>query len=143
MCSGFYSRLYSRQEPNQQQSTNQQDILSLVSNQLSSHMTHLLADPLTVEELHMALKQMAHGRSPGPDSITAKFFYRFWDLLRDDFTKMVQDSVAQGRFPAGVTLGTIILLYKIGDHADLSSWRLMTLLNASYKIVAKALQIRI
>ena len=40
-----------------------------------------------------------------------------------------------------MTRGAIILLPKLGPHEDLGNWRPITLLNATYKIVAKALQL--
>jgi len=42
-----------------------------------------------------------------------------------------------------MTSGLIALIFKAGDRASLSNWRPITLLNALYKIVAKALQIRL
>jgi len=56
---------------------------------------------------------------------------------------MVQESKSQGHLSLEMTFGTISLIFKAGDHADLSNWRPLTLLNVSYKIVAKALQTRI
>ena len=42
-----------------------------------------------------------------------------------------------------MTAGLISLIYKAGPREDLSNWRPITLLNTSYKILAKALQLRI
>ena len=54
---------------------------------------------------------------------------------------MVQKSVKDGGFPNGVTKGLIILLPKCSDLHLLNNWRPITLLNISYKIFAKALQL--
>jgi hypothetical protein len=42
-----------------------------------------------------------------------------------------------------MTRGLIALIHKVGDREYLSNWRPITLLNSSYKIFAKALQIRL
>jgi hypothetical protein len=42
-----------------------------------------------------------------------------------------------------MTKGLIALLPKDANHEDLSNWRLIMLLNASYKIYAKAMQLRL
>jgi len=56
---------------------------------------------------------------------------------------MVIKLVAQGCLLSGMTLGIIALNFKAGDRIDLTNWRPITLLNVSYKIIVKALQIRL
>ena len=56
---------------------------------------------------------------------------------------MVHNSVLAGRFSKGVTKGLITLIPKSGDLKLLNNWRPITLLNKSYKIYAKALQIQL
>ena len=56
---------------------------------------------------------------------------------------MVQSSITRSALPPGVPDGLIVLLHKGGEHATLNNWRLITLLNISYKLVAKALQKRL
>jgi len=99
------------------------------------------SQPLTKQELYDALILMANGKSLGPNGIVTEFFKHFWDLIGDDYYEMVRSSICQGRLPSSMTSGTIALLFKAGDRANLANWRPITLLNSSYKIVAKALQI--
>ena len=42
-----------------------------------------------------------------------------------------------------MTKGLISLVYKSGPRKDLYNWRPISLLNTSYKILAKALQLRL
>jgi len=102
-------------------------------------MASQLEVPLTKEELHKTMKQMARGRNPNSNGVTLDFFFQFWDLIGDDYTDMIQTSIAQGQFPTGMTSEVIALLFKKGDCANLANWRLITLLNVSYKILAKTL----
>jgi hypothetical protein len=56
---------------------------------------------------------------------------------------MVQHSITQGHLPKGMNDGLIALLHKGGTTEELTNYRPITLLNVSYKIVAKALQQRL
>ena len=67
----------------------------------------------------------------------------FWNFMSTDFTILLNDSLRRGWFPNGVTHGLIELLFKDGDLLKLKNWRLITLLNTSCKIFAKALQWRL
>jgi len=64
-------------------------------------------------------------------------------MLGDDYTSMLQESILQGRFPTSMTSGVIALIFKKGDKTNLSNWRPITLLNITYKILAKTLQVRL
>jgi hypothetical protein len=86
---------------------------------------------------------MATGRSPGPDGILTEFYSRYWDILGEDFTKMITHTIEIHRLLAGMTNGLITLIPKEGDKELLSNWRPITLLNSAYKIFAKTLQIRL
>lgn len=95
------------------------------------------------QEIHAAVKAMASGKSPGPDGVVVEFYRHFWDLVGPDFTAMLQAAIASGALPNDVNKGLIVLLPKEGDLELLPNWRPITLLNTSYKIFAKLLQIRL
>lgn len=56
---------------------------------------------------------------------------------------MINDSIAIGKLPNGVTTGMIALLHKGGHRESLNNWRPISLLNLGYKIYAKAIQLRL
>lgn len=99
--------------------------------------------PLSEQELHAAACALAKEKAPGPDGIAMNFFTIFWPQIGEDFYKMIRNAVSTGRFLSGVTKGLITLIPKSGDLKLLNNWRPITLLNVSYKIYAKALQIRL
>ena len=78
----FYAELFSRDET---------DIL--IQNYLLLNVTHRLSDSdrelcegdLLLPEDTVALKAMSHNKSPGPDSLTAEFYVKFWDRLSSIF----------------------------------------------------------
>jgi len=141
--SNFYAKLYSQAHTTPEIVSDRIAILSCISNKFSLEMANQLEAPLIKEELYKGMKQMARGRSPGLDGVTLDFFLQSWDLIGDDYTIMLQSSIAQVRFPSGMTFGVIALLIKEGDHANLANWHPITLLNVSYKILTKTLQLRL
>jgi hypothetical protein len=102
-----------------------------------------LGRSLTSQELLAAAKKMAKDRSPGPDGINVAFYIKFWPILGEEFTEMLAQALRNGRLPQGMTKSLISLIPKSGELEDLGNWRPITLLNTSYKILAKALQLRL
>jgi len=86
------------------------EILACVPNRFTPKMRTTLEQILSKDELYSILKQMATGRSPGPDGVILEFFLPFWDVLSADYTTMLHDSILQGRLPAGMTFGVIALI---------------------------------
>jgi hypothetical protein len=86
---------------------------------------------------------MAEDKSLGPDGFVVQFYTKFWDLIKDEFTSMLQQAHQRGRLSGNMNHGLITLLAKGGDRELLKNWRPITLFNVSYKILAKALQWRL
>ena len=82
-----------------------------------------------------------------PDSPLADLLTQFWDLLGPELLAVLQDSFQTQltpSLPASMTQGVITLLYKgKGARSSLDSYRPITLLNSDYKLLAKALAIRL
>lgn len=86
---------------------------------------------------------MAKGKAPGHDRIPIDFFQKLWPTVGHDFHHMLLKGMEEGTLYEGVTKGLISLIPKEGDFKDLNYWRPITLLMDSYKIFAKALQLRL
>ena len=126
----------------------QQTLLSSINRQLPSEAQQACegaAEGITLEELHLALKQSARGKKPGSDGLPYELYSQFWDLLGPELLAVLQASF-QGQhaaLPASMTQGVITSLYKgKGSRALLDSNRPITLLNSDYKLLAKALASR-
>ena len=107
---------------------------------------------LTKEELLAALKTTQRGKSPGPDGLPYEFYLTFWDAIADAFTAAVNEAYATDTdspaYAAAFTEGVITLIYKGKPSSPLpadavSSYRPITLLNADYKVAAKAVTRRL
>ena len=53
---------------------------------------HSLMQPISMQEVEMAVAQMADGTSPGPDGFTIDFFHHCCDLLKDEVWEIVWES---------------------------------------------------
>ena len=142
-CLTFYRELYTAKESDEQSSQSERDFLEALPESISPLMALNLNKPLSESELHGAACALARDKAPGPDGVAMDFFTTFWQQIGEDFHHMVSNSLHSGRFPQGVTRGLITLISKGGDLKELGHWRPITLLNACYKIYAKALQLRL
>ena len=102
-----------------------------------------LSREITERELTTAVNAMAKKEAPGYDEIPVEFFKKLWTTIQYDYHQMILSGIERRTLHKEVTRGLISLIPKDGDSNDLNYWRPITLLTVSYKIFAKALQLRI
>ncbi|TWW59346.1 Transposon TX1 uncharacterized 149 kDa protein ORF 2 [Takifugu flavidus] len=103
----------------------------------------LLSADLTLEELYVALMSLANGKAPGIDGIPVEFYKAFWSVVGKDMLEVFLESWRTGLLPRSCRRAIITLLPKKGDLQDLKNWRPVFLLCGDYKILSKALAIRL
>ncbi|CAM2119676.1 unnamed protein product [Caretta caretta] len=99
--------------------------------------------PLTLAEFSEALRRMPTNKSPGMDGLTVEFYRAFWDILGRDLVTVWAESLQGGVLPLSCRRAVLALLPKKGDLRDLRNWRPLSLLSTDYKIVAKAISLRL
>ncbi|CAM2111721.1 unnamed protein product [Caretta caretta] len=99
--------------------------------------------PLTLAEFSEALCRMPTNKSPGMDGLTMEFYHVFWDVLGPDLVTVWAESLQRGVLPLSCRRAVLTLLPKTGDLCDLQNWRPVSLLSMDYKIVAKAISLRL
>jgi hypothetical protein len=102
-----------------------------------------LSAPISLPELTRALHELVANKALSSDGITMEFYKVMWPLIKPEYYNMIHAAISKGELSAGLTKGLIALLHKGGERATLNNWRPITLLNVTYKIFAKALQIRL
>lgn len=118
-------------------------ILDVVQDHLTADEKAILNAPFTVEELGAAAKLMKRRKCPGPDGIPIELFQEMWPVVGPQLTEILNEGIQREVFPCELTRGHIVLLPKKSDQSRLTNKRPITLLNAAYKIGAKALQQRL
>ncbi|CAM2100278.1 unnamed protein product [Caretta caretta] len=86
---------------------------------------------------------MPSNKSPGMDGLTVEFYRTFWDILGPDLVTVWAESLQSGVLPLSCRRAVLTLLPKKGDRRDLRNWRPVSLLSTDYKIVAKAISLRL
>ncbi|CAM5154726.1 unnamed protein product [Natator depressus] len=86
---------------------------------------------------------MPTNKSPGMDGLTVEFYRAFWDILGPDLVTVWAESLQGGVLPLSCRRAVLALLPKKGDLRDLRNWRPVSLLSTDYKIVAKAISLRL
>ncbi|GBG87257.1 hypothetical protein CBR_g45317 [Chara braunii] len=99
--------------------------------------------PLSLEEVTQTLKTMARGKSPGVDGLTVEFYAANWGAFGESLVTLYNEVTIGGKLGTGMTHGVISVLFKKGDKAEVRNWRPISLLNVSYKILAKSLARRL
>ena len=51
-----------------------------------------------MQEVEVALEQMAYDTSPGPDGFTIDFFHHCWDLVKEEVLEIVEESRKKNGF---------------------------------------------
>jgi hypothetical protein len=143
LTSTFFQSLYTSEVDTPEHQQALEALLADIPSRFPPTAQAQLDRPLSSEELLAVAKSMVPNKSPGPDGLIVEFYTKFWNLIRHDYTKMVQESIQQGHFPHRVNKGLIALIHKGNAIDDLGNWRPISLLNVAYKIMAKALQRRL
>ena len=102
-----------------------------------------LDGPLTLSELTKALRDMVCSMLPGLDGVIIELYQCLWLVFGKEYLDMLHASLEQGSLPPCDTDGLITLLHKGGNRSSLNNWQPITLLNVSYKLFAKTLQLRL
>ncbi|GBG74652.1 hypothetical protein CBR_g19060 [Chara braunii] len=137
--------LTSRRPPEQTLADMRQeaDLWCSTDKRLEPNQRLLLDRPLTLQELQEAVKSMARGKTPGDDGLPMEFYEATWDQIGPILLKLFNNVLEGGRLTEDMCRGTITLIYKKGDKQNVRNWRPISLLNVSYKILAKALSRRL
>ncbi|GBG78930.1 hypothetical protein CBR_g28646 [Chara braunii] len=118
------------------------DIWEEMTMALSTAKQLSLDRPITKEELKQTLKVMATGKCPGRDGLTLEFFWACWEALGPTLVKVYNEVLLEGKLGGWVTHGVISVLFKKGDKSNIRNYRPISILNVSYKLLAKTLAVK-
>ena len=124
------------------ESSNPEDIeeaLAQVPTTITGAMNENLTAPVTEREVKLALFAMHPEKAPGPDGMTALFYQKFWDIVKDDLTLMVNKFLFEGTMAKGLNDTNICLIPKTTRPNEMAQFRPISLCNVSYKIISKVL----
>ena len=99
---------------------------------------------LTLAECTSLLKQFKNNKTPGYDGFTIEFYRYFWNDIGQIMVDSFNYAFENGDMSISQKRGIISLIPKKDkDKKYLKNWRPISLLNNDYKIVTKALALRL
>ena len=140
----YFSQLLTAEETTVEILNYRQKVWEQISPRVSLEMRIELGLPLSTEELTEAFDRLPKHNCLGEDGFTPTFILNNWHLWKDSICMAFNEILASGHMPSTMGGGLIFLIPK-GDQAsdDICKWRPITLLNTMYKILAKAISLRL
>ncbi|KAI5075908.1 hypothetical protein GOP47_0009984 [Adiantum capillus-veneris] len=140
----FYHTLLTEEIPPPEGLECRQRVLRHVRRTVTDEMHVCLLIPFLGSELHDAIRALACDSYPGEDGLIPCFFLCYWEILEEGLWLAFQEVMDTGSLPESIAEGLIFLIPKEGgDLEEIKHWRLIMILNSAYKILAKALSLRL
>ena len=117
--------------------------MSLIPRKVSEDQVKKLDMPISVKEISNTIFSMANVKSLGVDGLLVEFYKKNIDWVADELLEVYVEAFDVGSLGNEINKGVIKLILKSGDKYQVKNWRQITLLNFSYKILAKLLAKRI
>ena len=137
----FYKSLFARKHPDPALKRKALETLARGAQVLAPTKSKCDA-PLSPPEIRKVINNLSTGKSPGPDRLPNKFYKTFSNFTTTVLTEVFNESKQHGSLPPSCKEGLISVLYKKKDRDDPRNYRPITLLNADYKILTRALTTR-
>lgn len=144
-CREFYEKLYDENPSNLSPIA---EVLEQIQDTdhptLSVEDRDILDSPFTEQELKKALQQLNTNKCPGTDGFSPELYLAFWDLLAPNLVRSLSYSIESGLLSNNQRRGVINLIPKKDqDRRHIANWRPITILNTDYKILTKAMALRL
>ncbi|MCO5554955.1 hypothetical protein L7F22_008495 [Adiantum nelumboides] len=117
--------------------------LEPLDDKISEEKKLLLGRPFSVYEVETVVKGMKKEKTPGPDGIQAEVFQEMIEFAGQDLCDLLNHSRKEGSIQPNFNQGLIKLIPKGQDRLEIKNYRPLTMLNSVYKVMAKALALRI
>ena len=150
VATAYYTSLFENEETNER---NQELLLATLNYNTSFEQPNLVT-PVSSYELRQASRKWSTNSAPGPNGIPYEWFKHFLEIpdtakeleraiLCLTTTMIIHQTPGREYQPDNWLDGTISLLYKKGDRAELKNYRPISLINTDYKIVSAVINNRL
>jgi hypothetical protein len=138
-----YEQVFTAQAPSAASEHALHACLAVTPSRLAPEQYNFCEQKLTLSDLKEAVDSMANDKAPGCDGFPCEFYKAFWDDIGPDLHKVYLEAFAARSLGTLINKGNIKFIPKSGDPEEITNWRPITLLNVSYKIIAKALSLKV
>jgi len=112
-------------------------------NSISEVDNEMLVGEVSEEEVKAAIWGCDSSKSPGSDGFNFGFIKSCWDILKEDVVLAVKDFACYGSWPRGSNASFLCLIPKVENPQQLGEFRPISLVGCLYKIISKALSLRL
>jgi len=102
----------------------------------------LIAD-FSEDEIRGAVWNCDSSKSPGPDGFNFGFLKHCWEIIKLDMLSAVKDFAYKSNWPRGSNASFLCLVPKVENPQQLGEFRPISLVGCLYKIISKALSLRL
>ena len=141
----YYQNVFNTTNPIKNNIDNYMNTLEGNLNRVDNEMADNLDESLSILEFDVVVNNLKLNKSPGWDGLTAEFYIKFWDDIREIYFNSIKESVNSGILSQSQRIGVLTLIPKPKPPDELvflKNWRPITLLNVDYKIFAHVLKNR-
>ena len=86
---------------------------------------------------------MHPSKTPGPASMSALFFQKYWDIVGSNVTKVVMNFLQTGIMPSKLNHTWVTLIPKVKAPVSMKDLHPISLCNVIYKVISKVLANRL
>jgi len=95
------------------------------------------------DEIDMVIKSLPNNHAPGPDGFNGLFFKKCWNIIKGDFSRLLQDFCNLNIDIRSINSSMIALIPKKDNPEKVDDYRPISLLNYSLKCITKILSTRL
>jgi hypothetical protein len=96
-----------------------------------------------MEEIEVALFQMAPLKALGPDGLNACFYQTNWTILKEEVCQVIIDILNVGVMPQDLNMTHVTLFPKLKNPTRVKEFRPISLCKVLYKLISKVLANRL
>ena len=115
-----------------------EDYLNAVHHKVTDDMKDILTNEYSVDEIKAALFQMGSIKAPGPESMNALFYQKFWHIVGDDVVAAVLDILNSGNMDHDVNIPILSLFLKLNPRKKFLISNLLSFVMLSIKLSPKS-----
>ena len=134
----YYADLFTTSNPQ-----NLENIVEGVQRVVTEEMNSKLTATYTMEEVVVAIKEMAPLKAPGPDGMPPLFYQTYWSDVGMDISHAVISCLNSGSLLKSINHTFITLIPKVKNPERVSEFRPISLCNVIYKIISKVIANRL
>ena len=116
---------------------------SVLSIQRNQHSTSFSFAPVSVDEISKQLRKLDERKATGSDSISPKFLKLGGNDISKAICHLVNQTIANSKFPDACKEANVTPIYKKGDHLMKNNYRPVSVLPTTSKLIEASMNVQI